>query len=212
MEKLKKEKGSGIYIQIGAGAGDLDERANKRDGFTELVKGLSREKIRKIILVEPNVLNIKKLKECWKEYPESEIYEIGIVGKKNDKDKMYLYYSPLDGPHYQVGSINRSHIEKHYGENCEIEKMKIEVKNIEEFLKDVTKEEIELLSLDIEGIDAEIILDLNFENVKIKYLSFEYIHLGKEKEKVLDHLKKNNYEYIGEGVDHNGYDYLYKRV
>jgi hypothetical protein len=30
--------------------------------------------------------------------------------------------------------------------------------------EEITNEEIELLGLDIEGIDAEVILDLNFEN------------------------------------------------
>ena len=34
--------GSGIFIQIGAGAGDLDTRANCRDGFTEFIKKLPR--------------------------------------------------------------------------------------------------------------------------------------------------------------------------
>ena len=61
--------GSGIFIQIGAGAGDLDKRANCRDGFTEFIKNLPRERIKKIILVEPNKLNIPLLKECWKNYP-----------------------------------------------------------------------------------------------------------------------------------------------
>ena len=39
--------GSGIFIQIGAGAGDLDKRANCRDGFTEFIKKLPRERIKK---------------------------------------------------------------------------------------------------------------------------------------------------------------------
>jgi hypothetical protein len=43
----------GIYIQIGAGAGDLDSRANFRDGFSEYVKKLDTKSISKIILVEP---------------------------------------------------------------------------------------------------------------------------------------------------------------
>ena len=33
MNDLKNNNGSGIFIQIGAGAGDLDSRANNRDGF-----------------------------------------------------------------------------------------------------------------------------------------------------------------------------------
>ena len=207
---LKKfNNGSGIFIQIGSGAGDLDERANCRDGFTELVKKLPRQCIKKIILVEPNPLNIPLLKECWKDYPESIIYEIGIVPKNYQNNTIDLYYCPLDAPHYQVASINKNHVQKHYGDNCEIEKFIIPVKQLEKFINEITTEEIDLLALDIEGIDAEILLDINFNNLKLKYLSFEHLHLGEYKENVLNHLKNNNYEFVGSGVDHNGYDYLY---
>jgi hypothetical protein len=51
MDSYDHRNGSGIYIQIGAGAGDLDERAQCRDGFTEFIKRLPREHVRKIILV-----------------------------------------------------------------------------------------------------------------------------------------------------------------
>uniref|UniRef100_A0A6C0EZF5 Glycosyltransferase 2-like domain-containing protein n=1 Tax=viral metagenome TaxID=1070528 RepID=A0A6C0EZF5_9ZZZZ len=209
MDLNKFNNGSGVFIQIGAGAGDLDERANCRDGFTELVKKLPRQSIKKIILVEPNPLNIPLLKECWKDYPESIIYEIGIVPKNYQDNTIDLYYCPLDAPHYQVASINKSHVQKHYGDNCEIEKFIIPVKQLETFINEITTEEIELLALDIEGIDAEILLDINFNNLKLKYLSFEHLHLGEYKENVLNHLKNNNYEFVGSGVDHNGYDYLY---
>ena len=61
MDLNKFNNGNGIFIQIGAGAGDLDKRANCRDGFTEIIKSLPRHMIKKIILVEPNPLNIPLL-------------------------------------------------------------------------------------------------------------------------------------------------------
>ena len=77
MNHLEEYKyGSGVFIQIGAGAGDLDSGAGYRDGFTEFVKKLPRERIKKIILVEPNPLNIPFLRECWKDFPEAEIFEL----------------------------------------------------------------------------------------------------------------------------------------
>lgn len=209
MELYDYDNGSGIFIQIGAGAGDLDKRANCRDGFTEFIKKLPRQRIKKLILVEPNPLNIPLLKECWKDYPEAIIYEIGIVPKKYQTNTIDLYYCPLDAPHYQVASINKSHVQMHYGENCELKKFIIPVKQLENFINEITSEEIELLSLDIEGIDAEVLLDINFNNLKLKYISFEHIHLGQHKDDVLNHLKNNNYEYLGLGVDYNGFDYLY---
>jgi hypothetical protein len=209
MDFNKFNNGNGIFIQIGAGAGDLDKRANCRDGFTEIIKSLPRHIIKKIILVEPNPLNIPLLKECWKDYPEAIIYEIGIVPKKYQNNTMDLYYCPLDGPNYQVASINKSHIQKHYGDNCELEKFIITVKQLEIFINEITTEEIELLALDIEGIDADVLLDINFNNLKLKYISFEHLHLSNYKENVLNHFKNNNFEFLGLGVDTNGYDYLY---
>jgi FkbM family methyltransferase len=209
MELYNHNNGSGIFIQIGAGAGDLDTRANCRDGFTEFIKSLPRESIRKIILVEPNPLNIPLLKECWKDYPQSVIYELGIVPKNYQENTIDFYYCPSDAPHYQVASIKKSHIQNHYGEHCELKKFVIPVKKIEDFIHEVTTDEIELLALDIEGIDAEILLDIDFNNLKLKYLSFEHLHLGIHRPNVLTHLENNNYKYLGLGVDTNGYDYLF---
>jgi len=209
MDLYDLNNGSGIFIQIGAGAGDLDIGAQYRDGFTEFIKNLPRERIKKIILVEPNPLNIPLLEECWKDYPEAIIYEIGIVPKSYLNSIIDFYYCPLDGPHYQVASISKSHIQKHYGDNCELQKFIIPVKQLDNFIDEVTSEEIELLALDIEGIDGEILLDFNLNNVKLKYISFEHIHLGQYKENVLNKLTNNNYKFLGLGVDHNGYDYLY---
>jgi beta-1,4-mannosyl-glycoprotein beta-1,4-N-acetylglucosaminyltransferase len=203
--------GSGVFIQIGAGAGDLDKRASYRDGFTEFIKSLPRNRIKKIILVEPNPLNIPLLRECWKNYPEAIIYEIGIIPKSITTNTIELYYCPLDAPNYQVASINKTHIYKHYGIGCELDKFTIQTKYLENFINETTREEIELLSLDIEGIDSEVILDLNFNNINIKFLSFEYIHLGDNEQNVLSHLKDNGFKYIGKGVDYNGYDYLYTK-
>ena len=83
------------------------------------------------------------------------------------------------------------------------------MKHLNNFINEVTTEEIELLSLDIEGIDSEIILGINFNDLKLKYLSFEHLHLGENRDNVLNYLNHNNYAYLGSWVDHNGYDYLY---
>ena len=211
MEQYTSNNGSGVFIQVGAGAGDLDTRAHCRDGFTEFIKKLPREHVKKVILVEPNPINIPLLRECWKDYPQSKIYEIGIVPKTCNDTSIDFYYCPSDAPHYQVASINKSHVQKHYGEHCELKKFTTPVRHLDDFIDEVAKgEEIELLALDIEGIDAEILLETNFDTINIKYLSFEHLHLGDNKENVLAHLKNNEYEYLGLGIDHNGFDYLYK--
>lgn len=209
MNKIRDTIGSGIFVQVGAGCGDLDARANYRDGFTEFIKSLPRDRIKKIILVEPNPINIPLLRECWKDYPEAVIFQCGIVPNNFNCNIMELYYCPLDAPHYQVASINKDHVIKHYGNNCQLEKHLINTTTLDKL---IGNDFIELLSLDIEGIDAEVLLDINFSNIKVKYLSFEFIHLGQRESDVIKHLMVNNYVFIGYGADHNGYDYLFELV
>jgi len=200
--------GSGIFIQVGAGAGDLDKRANCRDGFTEFIKSLPRDRIRKIILVEPNPMNIHLLRECWKDYPEASIYEYAIVPNNILTETIEFYYCKNDSPNYQVASIKKEHVQMHYP-NDEIDLMNIPTKTIERFFKEaIGNDMIELLSLDIEGIDAEILLDLPI-NLNIKFLSFEYIHLREKEKDVNNFLTLNKYNFLGMGVDYNGFDKLY---
>jgi len=203
--------GSGIFIQVGAGAGDLDSGVSFHDGFTEFIKKLPRERIKKIILVEPNPINIPKLRECWKDYPEATIYELAIVPKNIKEDTVTLYYEKDDGPHFQVASIIKDHVQKHYQNKSEFNTFTARTKHLEDFINEITKEEIELLALDIEGIDAEILLDIDYNNLKVKFLSFEHLHLGNNTESVLLKLTNNNFNYLGNGVDYNGYDHLFAR-
>jgi FkbM family methyltransferase len=205
--------GSGIFIQIGAGAGDKDSRANYRDGFTEFVKKLPKNRVKKIILVEPNPVNIPFLRECWKDYPEACIYEFAIVPDNIDLKNIDFYYSLYDGPNYQVSSIIKQHVLNHYGgDNNIIESFSVPTIHINDFLNTYcSNDEVELLALDIEGIDSEIMLDLKFDTIKLRYISFEYIHMGDKFQDVKTHLENNNFEYIGKGVDYNEFDYLYKK-
>jgi hypothetical protein len=78
MNYLENNNGSGIFIQIGAGAGDLDSRANYRDGCAEFIKKIPKSRIKQIILVEPNIFNIKLLKECYKNYLDDSKYNLFV--------------------------------------------------------------------------------------------------------------------------------------
>lgn len=213
MDILKNyNNGSGVFIQIGAGAGDLDKRANYSDGFSKFIKSLPRERIKKIVLVEPNPLNIPMLKECWKDFPEAIIYDIGIIPKQNLDKEINLYYCPSDAPHYQVASIIKEHVQKHYGSDCELKHITIKTNDINTFIQEITAEEIELLSIDIEGCDYEILSELLFTSIKVKFISFEYIHLGENEQTLKQYLEDKMYIYLGIGVDHSGYDYLYMNI
>jgi len=212
MEIVKNNKGSGIFVQIGAGAGDLDPRANNRDGFAEFVKSLPYQRIRQIILVEPNPINISLLQKCYETYPQAKIFQVAITPKHLSHQTLDFFYAEDDGPHFQVASINKQHIIKHYGHSAKISSIQVPTMDLSSFLNETLgHDEIELLALDIEGIDADVILDTDFNEMNVTFLSFEYIHLGNKEKEVTRYLNDCNMVFRGQGVDHNGFDYLYEK-
>ena len=199
------------FIQIGAGAGDQDERLDFKDGFTKFVK----EKINNennILVVEANPHNLKKLKDCWKNYSNVRIFNIAIVDSHYKKDDIKLYYTESDAPCYQITSINKEHVKKHYP-NDKIIELIVRSQKINDFLIEKTKlENIEYLAIDVEGIDYDLLMDIDFDKLKIKNISFEFIHLNKEQIKnIFNRLIKNGFTYTGKGFDINGYDLMFKK-
>jgi FkbM family methyltransferase len=199
------------YIQIGAGAGDRDPRSNFRDGFTEYVKSLDRNKIEEIIVVEPNPLNIDKLKETWKDYPETIILSFGISSGSMSRPTVNFYYTEEDAPHYQVFSSDKEHVRKHYPES-NIKEMEVSCISFSEFINRYIKSKtVEMLALDIEGLEADLILETDWKSLNVNQLSFENIHLGDRNNAVAKKLSQDGYFESGIGLDHNGYDVLYKK-
>ena len=78
------------FVHIGAGAGDRDPSSGFRDGFSEYVKS-HKSKTKKIIVVEANPKNIKKLKETWKKYKNTKILNYAII-PNNSKIKKLNYF------------------------------------------------------------------------------------------------------------------------
>jgi FkbM family methyltransferase len=199
-----------IYIQIGAGAGDLDSRVNFRDGFSELVKSLDPSTVERIILVEPNPINIPKLKECWKDYPQVEIHELGICLKSSTEKSITFYYVEEDAPHFQVFSMKPEHVRYHYPTE-EIKSKIVECTTLEDFLNDTIGEGtvVEVLALDIEGIDAEVVLENDWNKINCKYLSVEHLHLREKAQSVVEKLTGAGYQPNGNGIDPHGYDWSF---
>ena len=198
-----------IFVHLGAGAGDLDERANFRCGFTEFIKKNVKSN-NKIFILEANPKNITKLRECYKNFSNANIYNLGI--SINNEKRLKFYYTDDDAPHYQVCSTKIEHLKKHYP-NSIIKNFEIISLSINEFFREKVKENIiDYLSIDLEGIDFDALMSINMKKFNIKNISIEFIHLTSlEKKKMIKHLNQNGYSYVGNGYDHNNFDFLFKR-
>ena len=196
------------FVHLGAGAGDLDKRSDLRCGFTEFIKK-NYSNNSKIFIVEANPANIKKLKACYKDFKNVNIFNFAI--SNNNLNKLKLYYATEDSPHYQVCSSDIKHVKKHYPDS-KIQSFYIKSISINNFFKNNLLYNIDYLSIDIEGLDYEVLMSINFNIFKIKNLSIEYLHLDKtQKKKLIRYLSKKGYSYAGFGYDHNNYDYLFKK-
>ena len=195
------------FIQVGAGAGDRDPSANFIDGFTRMVKSLDPLTIGQILLVEPNPINIPFLQECWKDYPQAKIFNIGIVPSSYTDRTITFYYALSDGPHFQCTSIKKDHTGQ-----SELGEFVAPCETLTEFLtRTVDKTFIDVLALDIEGIDGDVIIDTNWNQFNIDQLSFEYTNLRGQTELVKQHLENSGFEYVGNGLDRDGLDWMYQK-
>ena len=201
-----------IYVHIGAGAGDLDAGAHFRDGFSEFVKK-NDDQNKKIYLVEANPSNISKLKESWKDYRNVEIFNFAITSSKQDEKRLKFFYSLDDAPHYQQFSNDIEHVKKNYKNLDRIKSKYIDCVKINEFLdKNFNNEIINFFSIDIEGMDYDVIQDINLEKYEIINFSFEHLHLNiRQKIEVFKKFLKFNYSYNGSGIDHNDFDWTFRK-
>ena len=194
------------FVHLGAGAGDQDSRANFRCGFTELIKK-KYDNSSKVFVVEANKLNIEKLKFCYRYYKNINIHNIAISTK--NLEELTFYYAKDDAPHFQVCSSDFDHVKKNYP-NSDIEKFTVKSFTINNFFENNSINEIDYLSIDIEGLDFEVIMSIDFSKYNIKNISIEYLHLTKnQKKKLISFLTKSGYSYCGFGYDHNNFDYLF---
>jgi hypothetical protein len=72
--------------------------------------------------------------------------------------------------------------------------------------------DIDLLCIDIEGLDAEVILDTDWQHTSVRRISFEHLHMAQAGQAVIQHLSKAGFTSVGRGIDHNGYDTMCVRT
>lgn len=196
-----------ILVQVGSGAGNLD--LNYQDGFSNFAK-----KIRKnpqIFSVEANSIHIPKLRKYWRYKKNVKIFNYAIIPDNIKKKKINFYYSDKDKPDFQIFSNSESLVKKHFPDS-KIRKKLVKCISITDFFKKNKINEINYLALDIEGMDFEVLYNLNFNKVNIKHISFEHLHLSFiQKIKIVFKLTAHNYFFSGMGFDIRNSDWMFSK-
>ena len=202
------------FVQIGAGAGDLDP-TKSYDGFSKVVKAQLLLPLDYIILIEPNPLNLEALQQSWAGFSNVLIVQKAITPKKIKEGEAQLYYTFLDKPYYQVASLDKTHVLKHYPslKTTGLQSISVPTGHLVSVIKDLVKDnEIVLLAMDIEGMEKQIILETDFKELRIRLLSIEHLHLRNDMDQIKKHLEECGFEYIGSGLDPEGFDSLFRNM
>ena len=161
INKLNNKR-DGFFIDIGA----YDGLTISNTAYMELELGWNG------ICVEPNPVvfdNLKKNRFCICE-------NIGISGENIELDflKISGYSEMLSG---FLNFYDKKHLEridnelKRFGGDKEI--IKIKTKNLNNLINENGIKTIDYLSIDVEGLEKEIIENINFDNVFIDFISVE---------------------------------------
>ena len=200
-----------LFLQIGAGAGNKDPRSSFHDGFTDYVSRISLTDSDRIILVEPNPGNVAALEESWRNTECAQILPLAALPNGESPTDITLWYAQDDAPHFQVASHDRAHVERHYPHSV-IESMTVPAIPFNELLQQVAQNRsLELLGIDVEGLDASILLSIDWAVTDFHAVSFESVHMGASENLVRTKLHGAGYVSAGVGLDINGLDSLMVR-
>jgi len=193
-------------IQIGSGSANLDTKF--QDGFSNFIK---KKKDKKAFIIEANSIHLQNLKKFYLNYENVKIFNLAIIPDNINQKKMDFFYCLEDTPNYQIFSNSKSFVKKHFP-NSEIRRKNIKCKKISEFLKINTIKIVEFLSIDIEGMDYEVLINFDFNKFNLKNVSFEHIHLSCwQKIKIILKLVKNGFFFSGMGFDIRKSDWMFTR-
>lgn len=175
-------------VQIGANKGD-----------DELAKHIKKnyDKLDFALFVEANPLHIEDLKKCYAGYENVFIENIAVKPLSYERDTLKLYYYEDDAPLYAVTSCVKSHIEKHYGyfnySEDKLHQFEVPALTIDELFLKYNIQELDWLLLDVEGIDAELLLDTDWSKYNIQRIEYEKLHLGENKNPIENIFKELGY-------------------
>lgn len=194
-------------IQIGSGSASLDTHI--KDGFSNFI--IKKKIKKKIYIIEANSIHIDNLKKFYSKYKNIKIFNLAISPDNNFLKKMVFFYCLNDAPNYQIFSNSKSFVKKHFP-NGEIKKKIVECLRISEFFEKNNIKNMDYLSIDIEGMDYDVLINLDLNKFKINNISFEHLHLSFfEKIKIVYKLIKHDYYFSGMGFDLRKSDWMFRK-
>lgn len=160
-------------------------------------------------VVEPVPENFERLKTTYKDFPNVTCRNIAVASE-NGRRTFYYIDAPegVELPEWarQIGSLVRSHVEKHSllqeGIDKYINEIEVETMDPQTLVKSSNNGNIDLLHTDLEGYDLEVLKQIDFATFKPRLILYEDFHMSeKEREEAFQILQPAGYKFIQGGMD-----------
>lgn len=127
--------------------------------------------IEEIHLIEPNEYELEICKQTYSGFPQARFHNLAIVP---DEKKSVELHIPQQKSFSGHASTSTAHLIAH-GHNG-FDSIRVMATNLNEFFESNKISICDRLYIDTEGLDCEIILNLDIEKYKIGRIEFEIIH------------------------------------
>jgi FkbM family methyltransferase len=178
----------------------LDRFCPRYDDLSQhLLSNYENSQIEFALFVEPNTAYNKDIKECYNKFDNITIENVAILPHDCQEGENVVMYYHTGDPTLQTTSCKIEHIHAHeqYYSEGEIKTFESPCMSLKQLFEKYSITELDWLLLDIEGIDAEVILKAtkvdgiyNKDPMKhsdaIKYQSLSYIDVLNQSLKVMD--------------------------
>jgi FkbM family methyltransferase len=191
---LAKEFSSPLFVKVGANDGITG------DPCSDILLTDSRWRG---ILIEPVPYLFEKLQESFGDKSRFVLEQVAIgpdiarstfygvdVAATEQLPNLPVWYD-------QIGSFDRNHILKHFGESISpfIFEIQVDVIPLDEVFRRHEVSQCQLLHIDTEGFDLKVLKTLNLENIRPVVIYIEHKHLpANEKNDLIIRFSKYRYE------------------
>ena len=167
-------------VQVGANKGNDELSQYIQNNYEEIDFGL---------FVEANSFHVEDLKKCYEKYENIIVENIAIKIPSQNQDTLTIYYHTNEHPHYGIASCDIEHLKKHmewcpHLQGGEIKSFDVSCITLNSLFEKYSITELDILFLDIEGIDAEVLLTFDWKKYSIKKVEFEQLHLGEYRDAI----------------------------
>lgn len=143
------------------------------DGNDHVLQFVTENKdiIKELHLLDANKKCIDVCRSRYRDIPYVNFWHYAITTSEEPYVDLFI---PLYSDIAAQSSVLETHLPGHGCSSFRTER--VPSKRINELFKDLNLKTIDRLYIDVEGIDIDIINDISFGDIDIKFLMFEYIH------------------------------------